>query len=171
MADALRIFVGPRAALVPFKAVLAGVRCYVLTPDAELAVLPFDDEMQDMLHDRFGTGDWPEDQAIALSTTDQTFAAECSQHAPLAYVQCDEVEGALLQSAAVWQLGQATVGPVTLDLSGAGAGRSPALQPMNIALRALGVVARDGTDERTSFGLAEFTSNVVIHARGWPLRV
>ena len=105
MAGNIRIFVGYPLALEPFCVLLSSARCYRLKPDADLAVVPFDDDLQDALHDRFGTGDWPENQGVLLSTTDQAFAAECSQRAPLAYLQCDDGAEGVFQSAAVWKAG------------------------------------------------------------------
>ncbi len=165
MPDALRLFVGPRAALAPFKALQGDVRFYVLTRDAELAVLPFGDALQDRMHDRYGTGDWPENQGILLSTTDQSFAADCSQYGPIAYLQRDGIDGAELQAAAVWQHGHISVGPAMLDLGGANARRAAPLQPINVALRALGITALPGQDEMSSFGLGEYASNADITAR------
>lgn len=170
MTDAIHIFVGVPAALQPFKAIASDVRFYTLTPDADLVVLLFDDELQDRLHSRFGTGDWPENQAANLSTTDQAFAAECSRHGPLAYLQSESEAGATFQSAALWQNGALTIGPAALDLGGANAGRAASLRPINVALRALGVTALPARDEAMAFGLADFTSNADIRARGWPLR-
>ena len=170
MAGNFRVFVGLPVALAPFGALLPGTSLYTLQPDADLAVLPFDDELQDRLHDRFGTGDWPDDQGIALSTTDQTFAAGCSRHAPLAFLQCDDGDGVMQQSAALWQLGQLTIGPATLDLSGPGGGRAVKLRPINVALRTLGVMATASADECSVFGLAGYASNADIRARAWPVR-
>ena len=170
MAGNIRIFVGYPLALEPFCVLLSSARCYRLKPDADLAVLPFDDDLQDALHDRFGTGDWPENQGVLLSTTDQAFAAECSQRAPLAYLQCDDGAEGVFQSAAVWKAGQITIGPVSLDMSGPGARRPTPLRPINVALRALGVVAGSAVDEAAAFGLATYASNADICARGWPCR-
>lgn len=170
MTDAIRIFVGELAALQPFKGLASEVRFYTLTPDADLVVLLFDDELQDRLHSRCGTGDWPENQAVNLSTTDQTFAAECSRHGSLAYLQSESDAGATFQSAVLWQNGALTIGPVALDLGGANAGRAASLRPINVALRALGVKAEPPCDECAAFGLAGFASNADIRARGWSLR-
>ena len=171
MASNLSLFVGLPAALQPFLTLLPSARIYTLQPDANLAVLPFDEDLQDCLHDRFGTGDWPDAQGIALSTTDQAFAATCSQQAPLAFVQLvDDGAGEVFQSAAAWQSGRISIGPVTLDMSAAGARRASSLHPINIALRTLGVIATAGADEFTAFGLAAHTSNADIHAHAWPQR-
>ncbi len=163
-----KIFVGPRLAFQHFAAVFPPALLYALTPDADLVVLPFDEELQDRLHERFGTGDWPWE--ITLSTSDQTFAAECSQRAPLAYLQCDDADGLSLQSAAVWRHGQLAIGPTTLDMAAAGARRAVTLRPVNVALRSLGVKATPDADEVTAFGLDAFASNADITARAWPVR-
>ena len=172
MGQNIKLFVALPSALRPFVALVPELRLYTLRPDSDLAVLPFDEELQDRLHDQFGTGDWPEGQGILLSTTDQKFAAECSQIAPVAYLQCDDgSDGCVLQSATVWQLGQITIGPITLDTAGAGARRAVSLRPANVALRALGVIADPRGDETATFGLADYASNEDVHARAWPLRL
>ena len=171
MGQNVRLFVALPSALRPFLALVPELRLYTLKPDTDLAVLPFDEVVQDRLHDRFGTGDWPDGQGLLLSTTDQKFAAECSQFAPVAYLQSDDGGDGVLQSAAVWQLGQITIGPITLDMAGAGARRAASLRPINVALRALGVVATPGVDETATFGLADYASNEDVHARAWPLRL
>jgi hypothetical protein len=167
----LSLFVGPPAALAPFVTLSRAARLYTLQAHTDLAVLPFDADVQDHLHDRFGTGDWPEDQSLALSTTDQSFAADCSRHAPLAFLQFDTDENGAFQSAALWQLGRLSLGPATLDMKGAGVGRAATLRPINIALRALGVIATADVDEFSAFGLSAYTSNAEIHALARPVRI
>ncbi len=170
MPSNLSLFVGLPVALAPFVTLSGAARLYTLHADTDLVVLPFDVDVQDHLHARFGTGDWPEDQSLALSTTDQTFAADCSRHAPLAYLQCDTDDTIALQSAALWQLGRLSLGPTTLDMKGAAGGRAVTLRPINVALRALGVIAAVGSDEFTVFGLNAYADNAEIHARARPVR-
>jgi hypothetical protein len=160
MDHVLRIFAGLPVALQALLALDADARLYTLTPDADIAVLPFDDAIQDALHRRFGTGDWPEAQGIGLSTTDQAFAAECSLAAPLVYMECGETAGQPFQSAAAWQSGRQTIAPIPLDLGGGAAARPRSLWPVNAAAE----------DASAAFGLAAFACNGEIHARAWPLR-
>ena len=169
MDHVLRLFVGMPDALQPFLALVPDVRLYALTRHGTLAVLPFDDALQDALHRRFGTGQWPAGQRLLLSTTDQSFAADCSARAPLGYVEMLTDDVADLQSAAVWQHGRLTLGPTTLDLRGTGAGRPKSLWPVNVALRTLGISAATAGDELSVFGLADYFANADIHAHGWPL--
>lgn len=171
MDRALKVFAGLPLALTGFRSVLPSARLYTLTPSSDLAVLPFDDDLQDSLHDRFGTGDWPESQAIALSTTDQAFAAECSRAAPLAFLQISEDNGFAVQSSAVWQMGSLTIGPMSLDLSANRPVPAVSLRPINVALRTLGVKSTPGRDELATFGLGDYICNDDIHARAWPLRL
>jgi len=165
----LQMFAAQPAALRPFLDFDAAARLYTLTPDADIALLPFDEAIQDAMHRRFGTGDWPPSQGMLLSTTDQAFAAECSRAAPLIYVECGAGSGGHFQSAAGWQMGRLAMSPVSLDLTGAAAARPRSLWPVNAALRFLGVRC-DLDDEATAFGLAGLAANGDIHARGWPLR-
>ena len=169
MDDVLQLFVGLAEALRPFLALAPGARLYSLTRGATLAVLPLDDAIQDALHRRFGTGQWPERQRLLLSTTDQSFAADCSARAPIGYVEWVRSDATDLQSAAVWQHGRLTLGPTTLDLRGTGAGRPKSLWPVNVALRTLGIAAATAGDELAVFGLADYFANADIHAHGWPL--
>ncbi len=169
MGHSVRIFAGASAALAPFRQIDPAVLFYTLTPASDLAVLPFDDDLQDRLHARFGTGDWPENQSIRLSTTDQSFATDCSSAAPLAYIETDYFGGEGTQSAMLWQASQVLIGPITLD-NAQRAQRQPALWPINVVLRTLGVRARPPMDEFATFGLANFRSNDDVHARAWPLR-
>lgn len=169
MGQTVRIFVGAPAALAPFRQLDPAVVFYTLTPASDLAVLPFGDDLQDRLHDRYGTGDWPEKQSIRLSTTDQSFAADCSTRAPLAYIETDYFGGSGTQSAVLWQAGQLLIGPATLDTT-QGVQRQPTLWPVNVVLRALGVRAKPPEDEFAAFGLANVRSNDDIHSRAWPLR-
>lgn len=169
MGHNVRIFVGTPAALAVFRQLEPALALYTLTSASELAVLPFDDDLQDRLHQRFGTGDWPETQSILLSTTDQSFAADCSMRAPLAYVETDYFGGNGTQSAMLWQAGQVLIGPITLDRA-QGEQRQPALWPINVVLRTLGVRSKAPEDEFAVFGLSNYRSNDDIHSRAWRLR-
>ena len=171
MSHHVRLFVSAPSALRPFLELSPAARLYTLTPDTDVAVLPYDEAVQDALHRRFGTGDWPEHQKLMLSTADQTFAAECSATAPLAYLETNYFGGIGMQSSAVWQLGRAAIAPTTMNSAAQGGQRPPTLWPINVALRALGVRASPAGDEFTAFGLVDFRSNEAIHARAWPLRV
>lgn len=167
----LALFVGPRLSLRPFLEVMRDVRAYTLTPDSDLAVVPLDAPLEDALHRRFGTGDWPDGQALRLSTTVQTFAAECATLAPLAYIETHDLGDARQQSAVLWQSGRAVIGPSMLDLKGPGRQRPPSLWPINVVLRALGVRALAGGDEVAAFGLGNFRDAAAITATAWPFRL
>jgi hypothetical protein len=171
MAHEVALFVGTAVSLRPFAEMLPEARAYTLTPDADIAVLPFNEALEAALQRRFGTGDWPEGQALLLSSTVQTFAAECSQRAPLAYLETHYDGAGGQQAAVLWQGGRAVVGPATLDVSGVGRQRVPTLWPINVVLRTLGVRATASEDEFSAFGLGNFRSNDRIHERAWPFRV
>ncbi len=171
MAHEVALFVGTAASLRPFAEMLPEARAYTLTPDADIAVLPYDEALEAALQRRFGTGDWPEGQALLLSSTVQTFAAECSLRAPLAYLETRYDGTGGQQAAVLWQGGRASIGPATLDIAGAGATRAPSLWPINVVLRALSVRATATEDEFSAFGLGNFRANDRIHERAWPFRV
>ena len=142
MAHSVKLFVGLPLSLRPFLDLSPDARLYLLTPGADVAVLPFDDLVQDALHRRFGTGDWPENQAIQLSTTDQTFAAQCSAAAPIAYLETEYVGGTGWQSAALWQSGRLAIGPASMQTGGDVPLRMQSLWPINVVLRSLGMHER-----------------------------
>jgi hypothetical protein len=171
MAHEVSLFVGSATALQRFVELLPAARAYTLTPDSDLAVLPFDEPLEAALQKRHGIGDWPEAQALLLSTSVQFFAAECSLRAPLGYVETHYDEAGGQQSAVLWQGGLTVVGPTTLDISGSGATRAPSLWPVNVVLRTLGVRVTPPDDEFTAFGLGQFRDHAAIHAGAWPFRV
>jgi hypothetical protein len=171
MGHQLALFVGSASALRPFRVVLEVLRAYSLTPASDIAVVAYDELLEDALHRRFGTGDWPEDQSLLLSTSVQAFAAECSLIAPLAYLQTHYEGSEGSQSAVLWQGGRAVVGPTTLDISGAARQRAPSLWPINVVLRALGVQASATEDEFSRFGLGQFRDHAGIQASAWPYRL
>jgi hypothetical protein len=170
MAHEVSLFVGSAGSLRRFIELLPAARAYTLTPDSDLAVLPFDEPLEAAVQRRHGIGDWPAEQALLLSTSVQFFAAECSLQAPLAYLETHYDETGGQQSAVLWQGGRAVVGPATLDISGVGAARAPTLWPINVALRAMGVHAAAPQDEFSTFGLGAFRDHAAIHARAWPYR-
>ncbi len=171
MAHDVALFVGTALSLKPFLELAPNARAYALTPDAEFGVLPFDGPLEDALQRRLGTGDWPEGQALLLSTTVQVFAAERSARAPLGYLETHYDEGGGQQSAVLWQGGRATIGPTTLNIPGVGAQRPPSLWPINVVLRAIGVLATATDDEFSAFGLVNYRDHLAIDARAWPYRV
>ena len=167
MAHCIRVFAGLPSALRPFLDLTPAACLYTLTPDADIAVLPFDDDAQDALHRRFGTGDWPEGQAMGLSTTDQSFAAACSVKAPLAYLETEYFGGRGRQSAALWRGGRLAIPPATVDSADGTDQRALTLWPINVVLRALGVAAGASVDEFSAFALDGFRSNEKICATAW----
>jgi hypothetical protein len=169
MGHSVSLFVAAAPVLDPFRQLSSAARFYTLTPNSPLVVLPYDEPVQEAVHRRFGTGDWPAAQSVMLSTTDQSFAAECSQRGPLAYLETDYFGGIGRQSAALWQAGGIVMAPATLE-SDQGARRPPSLRPINMALRTLGVAATPPADEFAAFGLMDFRSNDAIHRQAWPYR-
>jgi hypothetical protein len=171
MGHQIALFAGTKSALQPFRNIWPDARAYTLTPDSDIAVLPYDEPLEVALHRRFGTGDWPEDQSLMLSTTVQAFAAECALAAPLAYLETLYDAELGRQSAVLWQGGRASIGPATLDISGTARQRPPSLWPINVVLRALGVRATATEDEFSVFGLGQFRDHATIHASAWPYRL
>lgn len=160
---AVRLFVGPPLVLARFRDLAPTARIYALTAGSDLPVLPFDDDVQDALHRVIGTGDYPEEAASALSTTDLAFALTASHLGPLAYVETDYTAAAGTQAAAFWTAGHLAMPPTVVDTATA-LSRPPAFWPINAALRALGIRATPPSDEFTTFGLRAWTSNAEIHA-------
>jgi hypothetical protein len=171
MSHEVAVFAGSALVLRSLLDIIPDARAYTLTADGEIGVLPFDDRVEHALHRRFGTGDWPAGQALLLSTTVQTFAAECSLRAPMAYLETHYDGAGGQQAAVLWQGGRAVVGPSALEISGVGGQRAPSLWPINVVLRALGVRATATEDEFSVFGLGNFRSNDHIHQRAWPFRL
>lgn len=159
----LRLFVAEAAVLARLRDAVPLAHIYSLTAAARCLVLPFDEDVQDALHRRIGTGDWPETVTPALSTTDMAFAAQLSDSGPLAYIETDYTGAAGTQMAALWRAGRLAIPPLTIDTAAALA-RPPAVWPINAALRALAIEASPPNDEFTAFGLRNWTSNAEIHA-------
>ena len=85
--------------------------------------------------------------------------AACSTNGPVAYVQADSFGGRGSQSAQVWDGGTVVLGPLHLAVGE----RSPAAgSPISQALRRLGAVAGDHSDEFDAVGLARHRD-----AEGW----
>jgi hypothetical protein len=171
MAHQIALFAGPASALRPFRNVWPEARAYTLSANSDIAVLPYDEPLESALHRRYGTGDWPDGQSLLLSTTVQSFAAECTLTAPLSYLQTFYDAGSGRQSAVLWQGGRASIGPATLDISGTARQRPPSLWPVNVVLRAFGVCATATEDEFSVFGLNRFRDHASIHASAWPYRL
>ncbi len=165
---AIRLFVGQIATLQRFHAVAPAARLYTLTPGASFAVLPFDADIQDALHQRHGTGDWDDKAGHSLSSNDIAFAARASAVGPLAFVETDYTGEHGTQSAALWIGGATTMAPITLDTATA-LTRPPAFWPINAALRGLGIKPAPPLDEFTVFGLRLWTSNEAIHDGARPV--
>jgi hypothetical protein len=164
---AIRLFVGTGRPLERFTAAVPDARLYALAPGAAFAALPFDTALQDALHVHNGTGDWDDNAGHSLSSNDIAFAAVASRAGPLAFIETDYVGTTGSQSAALFIGGVITFGPLTLDAAQARS-RPPTIWPINAALRGLGFKAIAPADEFTSFGLAAWTSNELVHARARP---
>jgi hypothetical protein len=165
----IHLFAGPIGVLDRFRMTVPVARLYRLTPSADIAVLPFDDAIQDALHVVNGTGDWLESSGHRLSTRDLAFAAEVSRIGPLAYLETDYSGRDGNQSAAFWIGGACTIGPLSLDTATALTRPAP-FWPINAALRALGIKATTSEDEFTAFGLRGVVSNDAIHTNAIPAR-
>lgn len=162
----VRLFVAAFGVLARFSELASEAGIFALTPGASLLVLPFDEDVQDSLHRRYGTGDWPETAAHALTTSDLAFAAEVSRAGPIAYLETDYRGAMGSQTAALWVAGHFAIPPLTIDTRTA-LSRPASVWPINAALRGLGVLAAPPHDEFTTFGLRTWTSNAAIrdHAR------
>jgi hypothetical protein len=157
----------------PLRAVQAAAptaRIFALTPSLHagpsLWVSPLDEDVHDALHLRFGTGEWLKSGA-QLTTTDLVTLGRLSTGSEMAYVETAYTGADGSQSAVVWRDGQVAMQPVTLD---AKAARPAQFWPINAALRALGVMARQTEDEFTTFGLMGFRSHAMIAERAAEIR-
>jgi hypothetical protein len=153
----------------PLRAVQADApmaRIFALSPAASLWVLPFEEDVHDALHLRFGTGEWLKSGA-QLTTNDLVTMARLSVGSAIAYVETNYIGSTGTQSAALWRDGQLVMQPVTLDAS---ISRPPQFWPINAALRALGVVAPPPADEFTVFGLMGFRNHAMIMERAAEVR-
>lgn len=161
---AVRLFVGDLPMLLRMKQVAPSSQVYALTALAQLYVLPFDEAVQDEVHRALGTGDWPDSARHGLSSSDLLFAARVSEAGALAYVETDYEGRDGTQTAAVWQGGVLILAPHTIDTATA-LSRTPAVWPINAALRLIGVRASPPDDEFTTFGLRHWASNAEIRSR------
>lgn len=161
---AVRLFAGERSVLERIKHVAPSSRIYALTAGARLYVLPFDEEVQDQVHRALGTGDWPDEALHSLSSNDVQFAARVSEGGALAFAETLYEGASGTQTAAFWQGGAMILAPHTIDTATA-LSRTPAVWPINAALRLLGVQASPPDDEFTTLGLRQWTTNAEIHRR------
>ena len=172
MGHAVRLFIGPRAALRPFVALVPAARVFALTPSAPLFVLPWDDEIVDAFHLAYGTGEWLDidgTRGLHLTTSDLTFASRASSQTALAWIETGYHGGAGEQVAAAWIDGGLQMKP---NLLREGARRPQSLRPINMALRMLGVLVKaPARDEFEAFDLDGYRSNEAILARATPVTV
>jgi hypothetical protein len=161
MGHSVRLLVGPMQPLRAVQAVAPMARIFALTPATSLWVSPLDEDVHDVLHLRFGTGEWLKAGA-QLTTTDLVTLGRLSAGSAMAYIETAYVGSEGTQSAVVWRDGQVAMQPVTLDAKVA---RPPQFWPINAALRALGMTAKSPDDEFTTFGLMGFRSHAMIAER------
>ncbi len=159
------LFAGHPAALKPYAEISPLTRLYRLTPAAELVVMPLDDALQDDLHRRSGTGEWLD--VVRLTSADMAFAARSSLRGAIAYVETDYADGAGAQAATLWSAGASAIRPLSLTTH-ASLGRPRSTWPINVVLRALGVVATANRDEFETFGLTQYRDNATIAQRAAP---
>lgn len=170
MGHHVRLFIGPRAALRPFVALVPAARVFALTPSASLFVLPWDDEIVDAFHLAYGTGEWLDidgTRGLHLTTADMTFASRASSRTALAWIETEYHGGTGEQVAAAWIDGGLQMKP---NLQREGERRPQSLWPINMALRMLGVVVKaPARDEFESFDLDGYRSNDDILAKATPV--
>lgn len=157
MGHQLQVFAGRFDVLSALAAGLPMARLFALTHDAEILVLPLEDDLHDALHARYESGIWLTDGPL-LTTGDVDHAAELSRIGPIAYLETNYFGGGGVQSAIAWRACIAVVGPRSLKLRDeAGVPRGD--WPINAALQALGVGAGDHEDAFAAFGLGFYRSN------------
>jgi hypothetical protein len=158
MGHAVRLFAGPLVALRAFEQISRHARIFILTPDATVFVVPFDEDLEDDVHQFQGTGDWL-DAGPRISTGAMAFAAWASQGAGISYLETEYFGGVGEQSAVLWQNGVLILGPLTMSSDGGAVGRRPrTLWPINAVLRGLGLRAEEGHDEFDAIGLSAYRS-------------
>jgi hypothetical protein len=170
MAHCLRLFAGHPRGLLRYRALVPALRLFYLTPGAELAVIPIDDDGQDALHRAYGTGEWLDTLGMQLTSSDAAFAADASRSSAIAYLQTDYAGGTGAQAAALWIGGDWALRPLSLAADVAG-NRPRATWPINAALRGLGVKSVAGRDEFDCFGLGAFPSFAAIIQHALSIRV
>jgi hypothetical protein len=163
MGHRIRLFAGPLPALRPFLAAAATARIFALG-SADIVVFPLTDDVHDDLHAAYGTGNWLVDGPL-LTTTDLAFAADASRGSGLAFLSTDFFGASGEQCAILWRDGGLALKPMRLS-SELMQARSPSFWPINIALKGLGLLARPGEDEFTTFGLGRWrqTEDIVALA-------
>lgn len=165
MVHHVRLFAGTELALARVAGRLPRPVAYLLAPNSPLLVVPIDDDDQDALHARHGTGEWMT-SGPRLTTTDLEFARTCSRGTALAYLETDYEGGHGRQSAILWREGEIVIGPATLvDFPR----RPPALWPINAALRGLGVRATEPWDEFDTVGLGRWRDHQAIRTGAAPV--
>ena len=174
MPHAVRMFVGPKAALRPFVALVPAARVYALTPGASVFALPLTEAVHDALHASYGTGEWidfaTDESGPRLTTSDMEFAARASNGSALAWLMTEYHGGNGEQAAGAWINGALQMKPSLLR----DADCPPrSLWPINMALRLLGVKAGTGPydDEFAAFGLPAYRSEEDFAARAIAVRV
>lgn len=157
MAHNIRLFAGSRRVLAPYEALHPMARLFALTANADVVVLPVDDDLHDAMHQAYGTGEWLEGPPL-ISSGDMAFAARASEAGPLAFLETSYFGGGGHQAAVLWTSGLLALGPMVMKASDQE--RRPArLWPINAALRSLGVVPEEGEDEFQAMGLGFYRSN------------
>ena len=157
MGHNVRLLVGSPRVLSAYATLTPMAHLFSLTSGASLCVLPLDDDLHDALHRAYGTCEWRTSPPL-VSSGDMAFAAEASRQGPLACLETSYFGGAGHQAAIVWASGEIVLGPHVLKRQDQER-RSPALWPVNAALRLLGVSPRDGEDEFQAMGLHFYRSN------------
>lgn len=157
MGHNVRLIAGSPRVLSAYATLTPMAQLFALTSVATIAVLPLDDDLHDALHRAYGTGEWRTSPPL-ISSGDMAFAAEASRQGPLACLETSYFGGAGQQAAVVWMDGEIVLGPHMLKRQDQER-RSPALWPVNAALRMLGVVAGTGEDEFQAMGLHFYRSN------------
>jgi hypothetical protein len=172
--DRLRLFVGHKAALQAIVQRVSAARIVALVPAIPVYLLPLTDEVHEGLHRINGTGEWldfaGDQSAPLLTTTDMAFAARASAGSALAWIEAGTAASQSGQIAAAWIDGALQMKPTLMRN---GDRRPPSLQPVNMALRLLGVAAGgpgSGQDEFAALGLTAVRFNEDILERGIPIR-
>jgi hypothetical protein len=172
MGHCLSLFIGHKTALRVIVEIVPAAQVFALTPDATVFVLPLTDAVHAGLHAANGTGEWldlaSDESGFLFTTTDMVVAARASVGSALAWVATEYHGGDGEQIAAVWIDGQLQMKPTLLR---EGETRPPALRPINMALRQLGVATKAPRDAFDTFGLGAYRWNDDIVAEATPVRL
>lgn len=160
MGHCLRAIIGPRSTVLAFAGRWSRADLVPLPQD--FAFVPLSPALhEDIVELTAVEGPSNFSEFLELSIAAVQAIAQDSQHGPLGYIETDYFGGIGSQSAAIWERGQLTFGPLkqTVNWSGDEYVRTPTGQgPINQALARMGAWPRRGMDLFDTLGLGKYRS-------------